>query len=140
MRGNKTAFIIALIGVLLAACLGCNRGVHSLPPELLGFWTTDSPAYKERYIKFENDYVLFGVGDDESPTIQRISKIESKKNGDHIVYTFYSRDADGAHQLIVSYSAADGGTLRIKNQKDVIWKRFNSSSNQRFRGMLHSRA
>ncbi|MBZ5566961.1 MAG: hypothetical protein LAN64_03830 [Acidobacteriia bacterium] len=113
---------VALIVVLLVSCLACNRGIKSPPQELLGVWTTDVPAYQGRYLKFEKDYVLFGVGQDASPTIQPILSIDVRQDGKQTVYTVHSVDADGAHEFVFFFDPSDGGALRIKNQREVVWR------------------
>jgi hypothetical protein len=43
---------------------------------LLGSWTTDEPAYRNRALKLEREYVLIGVGEDVTPTVQKITRVE----------------------------------------------------------------
>lgn len=117
-------FIAALItAILFSALPGCDRGIRSIPQQLLGFWTTDAPAYQDRYIKFEEKYVLFGLGGDELPTIQRIVDVVAETSGLQTTYTLRSRDKEGAHELVVVYDPYGGGTLQIRNQRQVVWRR-----------------
>ena len=114
---------VGLVLVLLVSCLACDRGIKSPPDDLLGVWTTDAPAFEGRYLKFEKDRVLFGVGHDKLPAIQQILGIDVRQDGKRTLYTLHSMDADGAHELVFVYDPADGGTLRIKNQRAVVWKK-----------------
>ena len=114
---------VGLVLVLLVCCLACHRRIKSPPTELLGVWTTDAPTYEGRYLKFEKDYVLFGFSQDTSPAIQRILKIDVRQDGKQTIYTLHSVDAEGAHELVFVYDPSDGGALRIKNQRDVVWKK-----------------
>ena len=114
---------VGLLLVLLVSSLACDRGTKSSPKELLGLWTTAAPTYEGRYLKFERDYVLFGVGQDKLPAIQQILKIDVRQDGKQTIYTLHSVDADGAHELVFVYDPSDGGALRIKNQRDVVCKK-----------------
>ena len=114
---------VGLVLILLVSCLACKRAIKSPPQELLGVWTTDAPAYEGRYLKFEEDYFLIGVGRHTVPVIQPILKIDVRQDAKQTIYTLHSVDADGAHELVVVYDPSDGGALRIKNQRDVVWKK-----------------
>ena len=120
-------FTVTLI--IVVSCLACDQGTKSPtqlknpPTELLGIWMTDAPAYKDRYLIFEKNYVLFGIGNDKSPTMQHIVKLDAQPDGGQTSYTIYSKDNDGTHELRFTYNPADGGTLSIKNQIDVLWKK-----------------
>ena len=111
---------IAGVFILLACCLACERQIKAPPPELLGLWTTAAPTYQGRYLRFELDHILFGIGGDES-TSQSIVKIYVRQEGQQTRYTFHTLDADGAHQLVILYDPSAGGSLQIRNQANVVW-------------------
>ncbi len=116
----KTAVPILL---LFASCLACQQGLLSPPQKLLGLWTTEAPAYADRYLKIEEDQLVFGVASDKPPIVQRIVRVDVRADEERAIYTLHSVDADGEHELVVFYDPADGGTLRIKNLIDVMWKK-----------------
>jgi hypothetical protein len=108
---------------LFASCLACQQGLLSPPQKLLGLWTTEAPAYADRYLRIEEDRLVFGVASDQPPMVQRIVRIDVRADEKQTTYTFHSVDAEGEHELVIFYDPAEGGALRIKNRIDVIWKK-----------------
>jgi hypothetical protein len=109
-------FLLALIFLV-----GCEREVV-VPKYLLGEWKTSAPTYEDRYIKFSERTVTYGIGDGEEVT-HTIDKIKSKQGDGGTIYTFYYRNAeDQKDHLTVTYRPDSGGTFQIKNSNE-IWKK-----------------
>jgi len=109
--------------LLLLVCLGCNRAPEAtLPAELTGTWTTNAPVYKDRYLKLERDYVIVGLGEERNPNAQRIFNLESERTGPTTTYVIHSTDGEGHHKLTLYYDSP-AGTIRLKDQQDVLWKK-----------------
>ncbi len=121
LAASLTVVVVTLL--LLTTSLGCDRTLKAPPRDLLGVWTTDAPAYQGRFIKFEDQYLLFGVGQGRSSPMQQISRIEVRQDGPRTVYTVHSEDAEGGHVIVLVYDPSNGGSLRIKNQGTVVWKK-----------------
>jgi hypothetical protein len=119
-----------LLSLLLLGCLACSkRPVARIPEVLVGTWTTDAPAYRDRYLKLEQDYVIYGLGEERNPNAQRVTRVESQQTGFITTYVIYSTDAQGPHPMTLSYDPSNG-TVRVKNQKDAVWRRTNATAPQ----------
>ena len=81
---------ICRVAICLLAFAACDKVQTRLPNELIGSWTTDEPAYRNRAVKLEKDYVLIGFGEDVTPTVQRITKVETLNIDTGIACTIYS--------------------------------------------------
>lgn len=100
---------------------GCKREV-AVPQYLIGKWKTAAPKYADRYLKFSEHSVLFGVGDGEEVS-HTIEKIVIKQGGDGTAYTVYYRDTEGEiATLTFTYRPDGGGTIQLKNGKET-WEK-----------------
>jgi hypothetical protein len=114
----------ALIALGLAATAGCSHDKNVIPTEVQGYWTTSAPGYKDRYLELDDKYVLIGVNEDDLPELQRASRVESHVEGLEKVYTIHSSSASQVdYKLILRYSPANGGEVRIQHKEGVVWKR-----------------
>jgi hypothetical protein len=113
------ATCILLLAVIFIA--GCAREVV-VPQPLTGEWKTSAPGYADRYIKFTDDTLAYGIGNGEEIS-HRIKKIESEKLGRRTAYIFYYIDAEGDKAFLsFIYKPDTGGTIQIKND-DKIWEK-----------------
>lgn len=120
-----------LLSLLLLGGVGCSqKPVARIPDVLVGTWTTDAPAYRDRYLKLEPDYVIYGLGEERNPNAQRVARVESEQTGLITMYVIYSTDSQGPHPITLLYDPANGGTVRVKNQKDAIWRRTGATAAQ----------
>jgi hypothetical protein len=106
---------LCLAALCLLALAACNKDGSRLPNELLGSWTTDEPAYRNRALKLEREYVLIGVGQDVTPTVQKITKVETISIDSGIACTIYSADKEGQHQLTVYFNPKEPRSIFLKN-------------------------
>lgn len=127
IRGTSAGFCHYMANIFLLALIffvGCEREVI-VPQYLIGEWKTSAPIYADRYMKFSEHTVIYGIGEGEEVT-HTINKIDSKQGDGGTVYTFYYRDAEGQKEnLTVTYKPDSGGTLQIKNSVE-IWKKAGS--------------
>ncbi len=125
MRRTSAAYYKYLgknILLLLLLVVACKRDVVVVPNDLVGKWKTSAPQYADRYMKFNEHTVIYGVGDGEEVS-HRIDKIVVKQDVDGIVYIFSYRDAEGEKEtLTFTYRPDSGGTLQLKNSKE-IWEK-----------------
>lgn len=129
IRGTSAGFCNYMANIFLLTLIffaGCEREVI-VPQHLIGEWKTSAPAYADRYMKFSEHTVIYGLGDGEEAA-HTIDKIDSKQGDGGTVYIFYYRDAEGQKDnLTVIYRLDSGGTLQIKNS-EVIWRKIDSGN------------
>ncbi len=121
----KRKFIPAVLLLLLAATVGCNRNAtHLLPKELVGFWTADEPRYKGRFLELYRAYVILGTGPGEVPQVQIVDSVEADTEGDHVAYKIASTDLNGVqYNMTLMYKPAGEGVILFKHQENILWKR-----------------
>ena len=114
---SKSLLLTALAFLLL--CAGCNNA--KLPDRLIGIWRTDNPSYKGRFMKFDPKFVVLGVGD-EKVVPRKVMEITTAVEGKETLYTLKTNEKDeGEYTFSFYYSPADGGTIRFKNQAQLVW-------------------
>jgi hypothetical protein len=117
---KRTLQVLSLFA-LFVLTVGCQSA--KLPNELLGIWRTDAPAYKGRYMKCDPQFVVLGVGE-EKPVPRKVVGITKMAEGVETLYTLKTNEKEeGEYSFSFYYSAADGGTIRFKNQPQLIWKK-----------------
>ena len=105
--------------VLLILTVGCNSA--KMPEQLQGIWRTDNPAYKGKFMKCDPKYVVLGVGD-EKVVPRKVVEITSAAEGKETLYTLKTDEREeGEYTFSFYYSPEDGGTIRFKNQPQLIW-------------------
>ena len=103
--------------LFLIFLVGCKQEVV-VPPQLIGQWTTSSPQYEDRYLKFNEKTLTYGIGDGEEVS-HNIDKIDVNQGITETTYTFHYKDAEGEKwTLILTYKP--DGAIQIKN-KNEIW-------------------
>jgi hypothetical protein len=96
---------------------------RSAPNELVGVWKTQDPKYTNRFLEIDTDTITFGTGEGtfETYTIKKIKKGHETKG---MLYTVhYEDEAGNTYTFAFYYSPEMGGVLRLKNQKEIIWKK-----------------
>ena len=133
---SKTRKPLVILGLLSLVCAGCNRGGSGmLPPELVGHWTTVSAAYRGRFLELSPTYVIIGAGEQGSPDVQTVDRVDSLPSDGGTEYTIHATTREGLHnQIVLQFDPREGGEIRIKNQKDIVWKRLESQTPTSFLG------
>ncbi len=112
--------------LVLAICLvglgvACNS--TKVPNELQGIWRTDNPDYKGKFIKFDQKYVVLGIGD-EKVVPRKVEEITTSTEGKEKLYTLKTNEKDeGEYSFSFYFNPAEGGTIRFKNQPQLQWKK-----------------
>jgi hypothetical protein len=121
----KKTLIAIVVFTAIALCSSCNRGgANTLPRELEGAWVTDDPQYTDRLIKFwSSEYVILTGAQGQANPVQSVDKVERQQYGNGFTLTIYSKNRAGdSNQMGLTYTPANGGEVRFRNQKQV-WKR-----------------
>jgi hypothetical protein len=111
---------VCMTAATVAFFHGCQQD-STVPPQLIGMWTADDPKYEGRYLKFTDNFLIFGIGDGKEVS-NYIEKIEAEQAGEGTSYNFHYRDSEGEKwTLNFIYDPGSGGTIKMKN-RDEIWR------------------
>ena len=120
--GKNNSMIYALLFILLSF-LGCQKEA-TVPQHLIGVWkpVASEHEYEDRYLKFTEDSLIFGVGEGRE-VAHLIRKIKTKKKDNETLYTFYCIDPEKEEwTYTVTYKPDFGGIITMK-KRDEIWKK-----------------
>ncbi len=122
---KSTRIFVAV--TLLATVIGCQPQSQSqadnstVPEKLLGVWKTSHSKYADRFIEIKNDALIFGQGG-EKVELHALADIHETWEGKSILYSISHLNHEGQrYTFAFYYDPTDGGTIRFKNQKQIIW-------------------
>ena len=129
MKMKRVWMIISCLMALSA--FQCGRG--TVPEDLIGVWETKSPAYADRFFEIKSNEILFGTGEGKFDTypITKI-RIEKDRQEQKTLYLICYKNMDGkVYKFFFYYDPANQGTIRFKNQREMVWgkKSLSSASN-----------
>jgi hypothetical protein len=113
-------YVLRIALLFLILLVGC-KGEVVVPQHLIGVWETPAPKYADRYMKFSEHTLTYGIGDGEEVS-HEITKIGTEQTGGGKMYTFHYRDSEGEKWTLIFTYSPDTGTIKMKNS-DEIWKR-----------------
>jgi hypothetical protein len=122
MKVEKVWIIIVCLMVLFA----CQQGRKVVVPEdLIGVWETTSPSYADRPFEITPREVVFGTGENTFDTypISKIKKEEDPKERKTLYIICYKNIERQEYKFSFYYDPANQGTIRFKNQKQMVWTR-----------------
>ena len=108
--------IFLLFLILLAGC----KGEVVVPQHLIGVWETPAPKYADRYMKFSEHTLIYGIGEGEEVS-HEIEKIDTAQTDGGTLYTFHYRDSEGEKWTLIFTYSPDTRTIQMKNS-DEIWE------------------
>lgn len=122
----KTRGFVLVLMILTTMFLGWQCGYDTVAPnELVGVWKTSAPKYTDRFLKIDTATITFGIGGGNIK-IYAIKKLKMKEapEGRSILYTIYYDNGEGGENTFAFYYSPDGGgTIRLKHQRQIVWKR-----------------
>jgi hypothetical protein len=117
----ERVWIIIIYLMVLVACQGGGRA--AVPDDLLGVWETTTPDYADHPFEIKTDEVIFGTGEGSFDTYP-ITKIKIEKDPveQKTLYIIcYKNTAGQEYKFSFYYDPANQGTIRFKNQKEMVW-------------------
>ena len=123
---SKTCLLALLFSISL---LGCQpKGSETLPPELEGVWMSSAPRYKNDTLELSKKFIVFTSGDSQDfVNVNFIVKVEEKPEMNHIFYIIHYENIDEQrYKLAFYYYPSRGGVMRLKNRKDIEWRKVKS--------------
>ena len=118
----KTSFLVLAISIFL---LGCQpKEDETLPPELMGVWTSAAPRFKNDTLELSKECIVFTSGKfQDFITVDFIVKVEKRPERNHVLYTIHHENAEGQKYKFSFYYYPKKGIIRLKNQLDMEWRK-----------------
>jgi len=117
----EKVWIIIICLMVLSVCQ-CGRKT-TIPDDLIGVWETTAPDYADHPFEIKTDEVLFGTGEEKFDTYpitkMKIEKDPLEQMTLHIIY--YKNITGQEYKFSFYYDPANQGTIRFKNQKEMVW-------------------
>ena len=115
--------IFAAFFSLLIIGSGCQSGqTTNIPDDMVGVWETPAEKYKDRFMEFKKDVVIFGTGEGNQ-SIQSIRKVNAAHDNRKDLYTVTYLDEDGTESSFSFFYDPAGGVITLKNQEEIEWKK-----------------
>jgi hypothetical protein len=113
---------IIIIGLMVLSVCQCGRKT-TVPDDLVGVWETTAPTYADRLFEIKTDEVIFGTGENTFDTYPITKmKIEKDSKEQKTLYIIcYKNTAGQEYKFSFYYDPANQGTIRFKNQKEMVW-------------------
>ena len=114
-------FIMLIILIFVSHC---GKG-EIASDDVIGVWKTLEPTYADRSFEITKEKITFGIGNGkfESYSIKKI-RVEQSLQDKSRLYTIYYEDDEGGEVTFSFYYYRDnGGIIRLKNQKQMVWKK-----------------
>ena len=117
---------IFLTLAIFAPLLGClSGGAEGIPTELIGVWKTSAPRYKDCSIELSRDYIIFTnshvAAHVDTNFVLRMKRAEERGRSSYTI--LYENIHGQRYKLSFYYDPTKGGVIRLKNRKDVEWKK-----------------
>ncbi len=108
---------------VLSACQ--PAGKMAVPEELIGVWETTAPTYADRFFEIKTDEVIFSTGEETFDTypISKMKIDKDRKEQKPLYVICYKNPAGQEYKFSFYYDPANQGTIRFKNQREMVWMR-----------------
>jgi hypothetical protein len=116
--------LVIIFYLFIFSTCQCGRKTP-VPEDLIGVWETTASAYADRFFEIKTDEVIFGTGEGKFDTypITKI-KIEEDPKEQGTLYVLCYKNIEGQeYKFSFYYDPANQGTIRFKNQKEMIWSK-----------------
>lgn len=108
---------------LLLTTWGCRPGGDPVPDQLVGTWQTSTATHAGSRMEITKHLVVF-ESDRGIYTSSRIVRFKTFSERSQTVYQLsYQDQHKNEYQLHLLYDPAEGGTVKLKNQPNLVWKR-----------------
>ena len=109
---------------LLTLLGGCDDGVTRVPPELIGTWTTDAPAYRNRYLEISPVRLVFGTGRGSSQRhrLAGARREPSEAGTTEVGYALIYATPGGRSAELPLLFTPESGSIRLAYREE-IWSR-----------------
>jgi hypothetical protein len=96
-----------------------------IPDEIVGTWTTETPAYADRAFEITKTSVTFYSGE-STFTTHLITGVSSVAFNNATLYTVEYVNLGEAYEFSFFYTNPPRGSIQFENQQDMTWQKMNS--------------
>ncbi len=123
----KNTLLILVISVLFVECQ--PSGLETVPTEIMGVWKTSARNFEDGSFELTEDHIVFrNSGPPQYESVNSIVRMERVAEGQDLLYTVHYENTQGEKYLFTFYHyPTKGGTIRLKNQGEIEWRRVKSS-------------
>jgi hypothetical protein len=118
---------IFLVILALLINLGCSSNkIENLPREVLGHWETETPKYSGFSFELSEETITFTDLNAENAIESNMIEKRTKEldNENNILYVVHYENEEGLElKFSFYYDPSEGGKIRLKNQKTIVWTR-----------------
>ena len=124
LLGAGIVAILMMLAVIVDSWLSReDTGFKSVPPALIGTWTSTHPEYSDRSLVLKSDSITFGTG--PTSTIRyTIVGVAPREDDDDDYFVLFFRGDDGSEFRREIVLTDDGESLHFRSQPHVEWKKF----------------
>jgi len=123
IRKTIIAIVILLVVFISFFFLKEPSKTTVMPQALVGMWGTDSPKYADCFIKIDEKLVTLDLGENGT-TAYPFKGLKKSLDGNREFYEIvYEPPGEPERTLRFEYRRANGGTIHIRNQQNVVWTR-----------------
>jgi hypothetical protein len=125
---RKLWFIATIIALTVFVSYCGDKGIP--PDEILGVWKTSEPKYADRSFGIGKESITFGIGKRNFKTyLTKKIHVQQFPQDNSRLYTIYYEDDEGEKgQFAFYYYYENGGVIRLKNQRNIEWKKEQGNS------------
>jgi len=124
-RSTKLRVIFLVLAVPIFVW-GCQpKEDETLPPELVGVWTSAAPRFKDDTLELSKEHIVFTSGEFQNfISVNFIQKVEKRPERNHVYYTIHYENIEGQeYKFSFYYYPTKGNVIRLKNQLEFEWKK-----------------
>jgi hypothetical protein len=119
----KSRLILLMCALLpLLSAVQCSKA-KPVPDELIGTWVSSDPRYADRPMELRKETIIFEHGEGYFDfKVYAVVNVEKKIEEYDTLYIITYEIPDGLkYKLSFYYTEDAGGTIRYKNQPEVVW-------------------
>ncbi len=119
----RAIFLVLAVPIFVWGCQ-LNED-ETLPPELVGVWTSAAPRFKDDTLELSKEHIVFTSGAfQDFISVNFIQKVEKRPERNHVFYTIHYENIEGQeYKFSFYYYPAKGNVIRLKNQVEFEWRK-----------------
>ena len=118
--------VAALIAVIILFMRTGPDAVIELPKELHGEWVTAHPKYANRFIQFDRRLITISTSEKDFDLYAVLNVEKTDLKNGYLYNVAYREPPNLELTFSFFYDPSNGGVVRLKNQKNIEWKKRNT--------------